>query len=175
MKGNLNIKEEVKRILSDLQEGFKVQQSSANIMCFMVQDLLDYAQIKANKFRKVIKTFNIREIIEKVMCVQRQKALEQGIQFYPEFVNIAEKEGDCILQHSPMIKSDEQRIMQVLLGLQSNALKFTKKGKVIIRVEIFEEEEKRYIQISVVDTGIGIAKEDQKKLFKLFGFVQDSK
>jgi Ca2+-binding EF-hand superfamily protein len=63
-----------KRILKDLHEGFKVQESSANIMCFMVQDLLDYAQIKAEKFRKVLKTFNIRESVDKVMCIQRQKA-----------------------------------------------------------------------------------------------------
>ena len=65
--------------------------------------------------------------------------------------------------------------MQVLLGLQSNALKFTKKGSVVIRVEIKEKELKKFVQISVIDTGIGIAKKDQKKLFKLFGFVQDSK
>jgi hypothetical protein len=38
-------------------------------MNFMVQDLLDYAQIKANKFRKVLKHFNIRESVEKVMCI----------------------------------------------------------------------------------------------------------
>jgi hypothetical protein len=54
-----------------LHEGFKVQESSANIMSFMVQDLLDYAQIKANKFRKELKTFNIRESVERVMCIQR--------------------------------------------------------------------------------------------------------
>lgn len=66
--------------------------------------------------------------------------------------------------------------MQVLLGLQSNALKFTKKGSVVVRVQIvFNELNEKFIEISVKDTGIGIAKKDQKKLFKLFGFVQDSK
>jgi signal transduction histidine kinase len=59
-----------------LHEGFKVQESSASIMSFMVQDLLDYAQINANKFRKELKKFNIRESVEKVMCIQRQKAQE---------------------------------------------------------------------------------------------------
>ena len=60
-------------------------------MSFMVQDLLDYAQIKANKFRKVLKTFNIRDSIESVMCIQRQKAKDLGIQFTAEFVNINKK------------------------------------------------------------------------------------
>jgi two-component system aerobic respiration control sensor histidine kinase ArcB len=72
---------------------------------------------------------------------------------------------------SPMISSDENRIMQVLLGLQSNALKFTEKGKVQIDVQI----DGNFLQISVIDTGIGIPLEDQDKLFKLFGFVQDDK
>jgi signal transduction histidine kinase len=54
-----------------------------------------------------------------------------------------------------------------LLGLQSNALKFTEKGKVHIKVDILKD----YLTISVIDTGIGIPKKDQDKLFKLFGFL----
>jgi two-component system, sensor histidine kinase len=65
--------------------------------------------------------------------------------------------------------------MQVILGLQSNALKFTTEGQVQITVEITKKLETNainsYLEISVVDTGIGIAIEDQDKLFKLFGFV----
>lgn len=62
--------------------------------------------------------------------------------------------------------------MQVLLGLQSNALKFTEKGYVKIEVSI---EDDINLVIKVIDTGIGIDYEDQDKLFKLFGFVQDAK
>jgi signal transduction histidine kinase len=50
-------------------------------------------------------------------------------------------------------------------------LKFTEKGKVHIRVEIIDD----YLRISVIDTGIGIPKEHQDKLFKLFGFIQDDR
>ena len=67
--------------------------------------------------------------------------------------------------------------MQVLLGLQSNALKFTSEGKIVISVAIVEsdfQDGDRYVEISVEDSGIGIDEEDQSKLFKLFGFVQDS-
>ena len=56
-----------------------------------------------------------------------------------------------------MIFSDEQRIMQVLLGLQSNALKFTKHGSVTIYVEIEKRVNfEKFLKISVADTGIGI-------------------
>ena len=62
--------------------------------------------------------------------------------------------------------------MQVLLGLQTNALKFTQKGRVQTNVEIITtEENQKFLKISVKDTGIGIAKKNQDKLFKLFGFV----
>ena len=63
--------------------------------------------------------------------------------------------------------------MQVLLNLQSNALKFTENGKVEIQVSIIEEGEESFLQIKVIDTGIGIKEEDKGKLFKLFGFVED--
>jgi signal transduction histidine kinase len=50
--------------------------------------------------------------------------------------------------------------MQVLLGLQSNALKFTTKGSVGIFVEILEQNDGRFLRLSVKDTGIGIKKDD---------------
>ena len=56
----------------------------------MIQDLLDYAQIKAGKFRKNIEKFNIRTAIEDVMSVQRQKALELGIAFFATFKNTSQ-------------------------------------------------------------------------------------
>ena len=64
--------------------------------------------------------------------------------------------------------------MQVLLGLQSNALKFTTSGSVKIIVEIEKKEGHQYIRISVQDTGVGIPEQEQSKLFKLFGFVKDT-
>ena len=65
--------------------------------------------------------------------------------------------------------------MQVLLGLQSNAIKFTERGKVEIEVQIIEEHnDQQFLQLSIIDTGIGIASENQDKLFKLFGFINNS-
>lgn len=132
-------------------------------MNFIIQDMLDFAQIKSDKFRHNYKVFNIRESIEKVMCIQRQKAKDKNIEFNVNFKNIAaderiRKETD----NSPLINCDEHRIMQVLLGLQANALKFTPKGKVQTDVEIIHNDESgdQYLRISVIDTGIGIPKEN---------------
>lgn len=60
--------------------------------------------------------------------------------------------------------------MQVLLGLQSNALKFTEGGEVHIMVSI----EGEFLQIAISDTGVGISKENLEKLFKLFGFLEET-
>jgi len=107
-------------------------------MTFIVQDLLDYAQIKAGKFRKNITKFDLRECIEKVMCIQRQKAEEKSIDFNVRYINFGEdqSEGEIGDLFSYVLKTDEQRVMQVLLGLQSNALKFTSQGHVTIVAEI---------------------------------------
>ena len=59
--------------------------------------------------------------------------------------------------------------------MQSNAIKFTEVGEVKIEVSIEEKQfNERFLKIEVVDTGKGIKEEDQDKLFKLFGFIQES-
>ena len=76
------------KILEELIEGKKVQQNSAELMNFIIQDLLDFAQIKGHKFRKNNQVFNIMEAVEKVMCIQRQKANFKNLQFEAEYINI---------------------------------------------------------------------------------------
>mmetsp|Transcript_17654 Transcript_17654/g.27313 ORF Transcript_17654/g.27313 Transcript_17654/m.27313 type:complete len:133 (+) Transcript_17654:1525-1923(+) len=132
-------------------------------MSFLVQDFLDFAQIKSGKFRVNLKEFDILTTIDKVMSIQREKASEAKIDFLLQAENIQGTSYNII--------SDEQRVMQVLLNLQSNALKFTQAGSVTIHVAIEDEGEDKFLKISVADTGIGIPAEDQDKLFKLFGFV----
>jgi signal transduction histidine kinase len=135
-------------------------------MAFLVQDFLDYSQIKAGKFRVNKKSFKLRQAVENVVSFQAKSAQMKQTKLEVEFENIPED-----LQ----IISDEQRLMQVLLNLQSNALKFTDQGSVKILVKLVTEGLDQVLQISVIDTGAGISIEDQDKLFKLFGFVQDAK
>ena len=101
--------------------------------------------------------------------MQQPKAKVKNIEF------LATYRGSLVDKQKQMICCDESRIMQVLIGLQNNALKFTSTGKVETSVEIIELSDHEYLQISVKDTGVGIAAEDHHKLFKLFGFVNDQK
>ena len=116
-------------------------------MNFIIQDMLDFAQIKEGKFRQNFQIFNIREAVDKVMCILKQKAVSKGIIFSVNYTNIG-KNNEELGQESPMIFCDEHRIMQVLLGLQSNALKFTQNGKVETIVQIISDgSQDRYLKI----------------------------
>ena len=111
------------------------------------------------------------------MLIQQRKALDNEIKLHATFENIKSDGESHDIDHKfkddthPfMVNTDQQRVMQVLLGLQSNALKFTQGGVVHIKVRIDDD----YLQIAIEDTGVGISKDNQEKLFKLFGFLEET-
>ena len=76
---------------------------------------------------------------------------------------------------SVIANSDKGRIKQVLLNLLSNSLKFTFHGSITFGAELMKTNNTMYAQFFVKDTGIGIRKDQQSKLFKLFGMISNSK
>ena len=113
-----------------------MQQNSAELMNYIIKDILDYSQIKSGMFRPNLSLFNIKDTVQKVMAMQAQKAKDKKINFEVVYKNILDDQDSLRIGMSPDIFSDEQRIMQVLLCLQSNAIKFTQKGEVKTVVEI---------------------------------------
>ena len=102
-------------ILDKVGEGKKIQQNSAQLMNYIIQNSVDYAQIKGNNFRQHYKDFNIRDAIEEVMSIQRQKALDKNLEFNVNFINIGFIDNNIKTNiASPIINGDEHRIMQVL-------------------------------------------------------------
>ena len=87
-------------------------------MTINVQDLLDYAQINADKFKKNTKKFSIKELVNNVIEMQMDKAKDQNIDLIYEIQNENE--------FKDIVETDQGRLLQVMLGLQSNALKFTR-------------------------------------------------
>ena len=163
-----------------MKEGAEVTESSASLMEFIIKNLLDYSLIKHGIFQQHITKFNIMETLEKVMKIQNKAARDKGIELFCSFENITKTENSNSPQliqkqsFSPFICTDEQRLMQVLLNLQSNGIKFTEQGYVKISVSISQTlDMQRYLNIAVEDTGCGIEPEDQSKLFKLYGFCKD--
>jgi len=153
------VRMKIRPIITELEHGTTTQESASDLMKFIVQDLLDYAQIKDGKFRKSIQAFNIRDSVQRVISIQKQKADVLGLSLKATFENMADDNHDLGELISPIIHCDEQRIMQVILNLQANALKFTKTGGVNIRVSIFMENNKKFLRVAVEDTGVGISEE----------------
>jgi len=112
------VKVELNAILDESCDTVKVQESSSKILCFLVNDILDFAQLKSGMFRKNCQKFNLEDAINEVILVQKMKAEFLGVKLYSVFEGF----------YNYMICSDMQRIQQVLLNLQSNALKFTRNG-----------------------------------------------
>ncbi len=143
--------------LNDEQKKYlgTVQNSSEHLLS-LINDLLDLAKIEAGKSEIALEMLDIQEIVEHA-CAQLQNLAEQkGL----EFVIIpAERPLEALM--------DRRLLMQVLINLVNNAIKFTERGSV--RVELQQTTLEGYCGvISVVDTGIGIAAEDQEKLFEAF-------
>jgi signal transduction histidine kinase len=109
-----------------------------------------------DKFNKRLEEFNLRETFNDITEMMRFKADLKNIYCKVVFDDDLPK----------YVYSDNQRLMQVLINLISNALKFTFEGGVKTRVSFCQKTKKIFCEVQ--DTGEGIKKENQKKLFKLF-------
>jgi CheY-like chemotaxis protein len=109
--------------------------------------------------------FDLRVTVEGVTEALAPNALEKGLELA------------CMVHHSVpvLLKGDPGRLKQILLNLGSNAVKFTEKGEVIIRVDLQEESEDSVTLVfSVTDTGTGVPEDKQKEVFESFVQVDGS-
>jgi signal transduction histidine kinase len=107
------------------KEFLKVAESSTKLMLSLVNDLLDFSQIIAGKFRLNLDEFDFRSTLENIESIIGCLAEKKGLT-----INVNYSTNAPI-----MINSDEQRIMQVILNLMSNAIKFTTEGSISVTVE----------------------------------------
>lgn len=128
----------------------------------LINDLLDFSKIEAKALNVENVSFNIHSTIRSVFEILQIKAEEKGLKF------------DLLIskQLPVMQMGDPTRLRQVLFNLVGNALKFTDEGEVLIEVSINPANAAELL-IEIRDTGIGIPREKQKKLFNPF-FQADS-
>ena len=112
----------------------KIQCSSEKILTFLINDILDFAQIRSGKFRKNCQNINVRDAAEEIKLVQEYKAKTCGVNIEMHFQNFDDNHNqeNALMLAKPKanyeICMDYQRFQQVLLNLVSNALKFTPRG-----------------------------------------------
>lgn len=132
----------------------------------VINDILDFSKIESGKMELEHEDFDLRHTIEDIMDLFMQNAAQRGIDL------IYQIDFDLPLQ----IIGDSLRLKQVLINLTNNALKFTAKGEVFIKVYLSKKLENNDLEVgfSVKDTGIGIPAEKLSSLFKAFSQVDSS-
>jgi len=147
------------------KENLTIAKACANHLLNIINDILDFSKMEAGKLSIENISFNIRELIEETIKTHTRKAEEKGLDFRYSFSSSI---PDTII-------GDPHRIRQVLNNLISNAIKFTQSGRVSVDVtRLFAADDEVTLKFSVVDTGIGIAEEDLKRLFKSFSQIETS-
>ncbi|TXD41499.1 response regulator [Xanthomonas campestris] len=125
----------------------------------IVDDILDYSKLEANKLELEITTFNLRELLDGVAQLMQRtaegKQLRLGLDIEPS-VRL-------------LVRGDPIRLRQVLGNLIGNAIKFTERGSVDIQLRrLGETRAQHLLRFQVRDTGIGIAADQQARLFRSF-------
>jgi signal transduction histidine kinase len=120
----------------------------------LINDVLDLSKIEAGKLEIEREAVDLQKLLQGSLVVVRERALAHGI-----------KLKLTVADHLEMITADERKVKQVIFNLLSNAMKFTPdKGEVGIRARMIDG----VVEIAVWDTGVGIAEEDQQRIFEEF-------
>ena len=128
--------------------------SSGRHLLSLINEILDLSKVEAGRMELELAIFDLPLSIDNARTFVRERATKHGINLD---VTIDERLGDFV--------GDERKIKQILLNLLSNAVKFTPEGG---RIGINARQADGAVEISVNDTGIGIATEDQAKIFEEF-------
>jgi two-component system sensor histidine kinase/response regulator len=139
---------------------------SAESLLVIINDILDFSKIEAGKLDFQVSDFDLRatveQAVETVAATARKKSLELVTLVYRDVPE--------------QLRGDAGRLRQVLLNLVGNAVKFTDRGEVVVRVTKQAETETHVtLKFSVTDTGIGIPRELQENIFEAFAQVDASR
>jgi len=152
--------------LTDEQRDYaEIVRSSSESLLAVINDILDFSKIEARKLELDAVDFDLPSTLEDAAGLLRAKAQEKGLAL------------TCVIAAGvpTRVRGDAGRLRQILLNLGGNAVKFTARGRVTVRVGL-EREDERFatIRFSVEDTGIGIPADRQADLFSPFTQVDGS-
>jgi signal transduction histidine kinase/DNA-binding response OmpR family regulator len=152
--------------MSALQREFaETIRSSADALLTIINDILDFSKIEAGKLSFEMLDFDLVETVEGALDMFAEKARLKGIELACDIPNGMPRR----------LKGDPGRLRQVITNLIGNAIKFTEKGEVVVRVARERENEKEVVVgFSIKDTGIGISSDVQNRLFQAFTQADNS-
>lgn len=132
---------------------------NGKVLTKIIDDILDLSKVEAGRLETIKIAFEIRSLISEVKDLFTDIVLKKGISFNVEFDS----------QIPKIVKSDPKRIRQILVNLIDNAVKFTEKGMIRIKVTpLFAHGSISQLQFKIQDTGVGLLKDQVGKLFASF-------
>jgi PAS domain S-box-containing protein len=141
----------------------KIVQSSARHLLSLINDMLDLAKIESGKLELHFETVYVRKVIDEVIKALIPSARAKNLDLSLE-----------LPEEQMPVHADRRALHQILLNLTSNAIKYTEKGSVHFALRGVTEGPRKMIEVDVIDTGVGIKPEDQKRLFHAFSQVDPS-
>lgn len=153
---------------AELEEYYKMMETSGNDLINLIDDILDISRIEANQLKINFRETPVVQLAEEVFSTFKQSLYSENPnnQVTPLFV-VAPGKADYVLNTDPL------RLKQILLNILNNSIKFTPEGS--IEFCYFPNEAKTRMVFYIKDTGIGIAKDQQEKIFERFTKVADIK
>ena len=151
------------------KDGLNIIQQSGSHLLTLINDILDLAKVEAGRLDLVPGNVHFRSFLDGIAGIIRMRAEQKNLLF--------ELQTPTPLPDG--VVADEKRLRQVLLNLLGNAVKFTKQGKVLLRVSALRSRQQEaqhvdLIRFEVIDTGVGMTPESVGKLFKPFEQVGDA-
>ena len=143
---------------SEQQEYLTIINNNSDLLLQLINDILDFAKIESGTLNYNLSWVDLKDVCQEVYISQSLKMTSDVALLY---------NGDML--PSVRLRTDTQRIEQVLLNLLSNAIKCTNQGFVSLSYEV----EGDFVRVSVTDTGIGIDKEKQASVFERFVKLDD--
>ncbi|MBI2502736.1 MAG: response regulator [Candidatus Latescibacteria bacterium] len=140
-------------------EQLAVVKLSADGLLDIINEVLDFSKIEAGQLPLATEDFSLRLSVDKVMKILAMRAHQKGL----ELVHAVQPEVP------EGLRGDELRLRQVLINLVGNAIKFTEKGEVVVRVEVEAQSPGEVVlHCQVRDTGIGVPADQQPRIFAAF-------
>ena len=153
------------KLTQEQREYAELVKISGESLLFIINDILDFSKIEAGKLDIETFDFDLRETLENITEILAVGAHNKGLELA------------CLIHRDvpALVKGDPGRLRQILTNLTNNAIKFTEKGEVLIRVTLdAEDKDQATIRFDVMDTGTGIPADRLNRLFRSFSQVDAS-
>ena len=155
----------LKDIGQEQRENLEIAKACADSLLKIINDILDFSKIEAGKLVIEKIRFNLRELLNLTIKAHLPLAMKKKL----------ELSCDCSNSIPEALVGDPNRLRQILNNLLNNALKFTEQGGVTLSAEeLAMTDETIEVRFSISDSGIGISKSEQAKLFRTFSQVDGS-